>query len=144
MRAERSVLVNDHPDHAGKPAAARLFRDMLGAGFVYLAAVLGAGLAIKGFAPPQWGAGLLAVAPIAPALLMLGAQLRYMRALDEFQRRIQSEAVLIAAAVIAFATLAYGQLEDMADFPDISMMWVFPALCIVWSIATVFVRMRYK
>jgi hypothetical protein len=128
---------------AGKPAAGRLFRDMLGAGVVYLAAVAGASLAIKGFAPPQWIAGPLAVAPIAPALLMLGAQLRYMRALDEFQRRLQSEAVLIAAAVTAFGTLAYGQLEDMAGFPEISMMWVFPALCIVWSAAMVFVRWRY-
>ena len=129
---------------AGKPAAKRLFRDMLGAGVVYLAAVLGASLAIKEFDPPQWVSALLAVAPIAPALPMLAVQLRYMRALDEFQRRVQSEAVLIAAAVIAFATLAYGQLEDMAGFPDVSLMFVFPALCIVWSIATLFVRLRYK
>jgi len=135
--------MTDSTECAGKPAAARLFRDMFGAGIMYLAAVAGASLAIKVFAPPQWGAALLAAAPIAPALLMLGAQLRYLRALDEFQRRVQSEAVLIAAGVIAFATLAYGQLEDMADFPNISLMWVFPALCIVWSIATVFVRRRY-
>jgi hypothetical protein len=117
---------------------------MLGVGVFYLAAVLGASLAIKGFDPPQWVAALLAIAPIAPALLMLAVQLRYMRALDEFQRRVQSEAVLIAAAVVAFATLAYGQLEDMAGFPDISLIFVFPALCIVWSIATLVVRLRYK
>lgn len=132
-----------HLECAGKPAATRLFRDMLGAGAVYLVAIVGASFAIKGFAPPQWVAALLAAAPIAPALLMLSAQLRYMRTLDEFQRRVQSEAVLIAAAVTAFATLAYGQLEDMAGFPDISMMWVFPALCVAWSIATVVVRQRY-
>lgn len=127
-----------------KPAAARLFRDMLGAGILYLAAIAGASLAIKGGAPPPWLAALLAAAPIAPALLMLRAQLRYVRTLDEFQRRVQSEAVLIAAALTAFASLAYGQLEDMAGFPDVSMMWVFPALCIAWSIATVFVRWRYQ
>lgn len=136
--------MTDHKDCAGKPAAVRLSRDMLGAGICYLTAVLGASLAIKTFSPPQGVAALLAVAPIAPALLMLGAQLRYMNALDEFQRRVQSEAVLIAAAVIAFATLAYGQLEDMAGFPNISLMWVFPALCVVWSIATLFVRRKYK
>lgn len=136
--------MSNYSESAGKPAAARLFRDMFGVGMIYLAAVLGAGLAIKGFAPPQWLAALLAVAPIAPALLMLAAQLRYMRALDEFQRGVQSEAVLIAAAVIAFGTLAYGQLEDMAGFPDLSMMWVFPAFCVVWSAATLFVRLRYK
>ena len=125
-------------------AAATLLRGMLSAGVVYIGAVFCASWAIKAFAPPQWAAALLAAAPIAPALLMLSAQLRYMRTLDEFQRRVQSEAVLIAAAVIAFATLAYGQLEDMAGFPDISLMWVFPALCVVWSAASVVVRLRYR
>jgi hypothetical protein len=135
--------MTNYAECTGKPAAARLFRDMLGAGIVYIAAVLGASLAIKGLAPPQWVAALLALAPIAPALLMLSAQLRHMRTLDEFQRRVQSEAVLIAAGLTAFATLAYGQLEDMAGFPDISMMWVFPALCVAWSIAKLFVQRRY-
>jgi hypothetical protein len=135
--------MTNHAEFISKPSAARLLREMFGAGFVYLLAVLGASLAIKAFAPPQWLAALLAAVPIAPALLMLGAQLRYVRSLDEFQRRVHSEAVLIASAVVAFATLAYGQLEGMAGFPNISLMWVFPALCVAWSLATVFVRRRY-
>jgi hypothetical protein len=57
---------------------------------------------------------------------------------------LQSEAVLIAAAVVAFTTLAYGQLEDLAGFPDISLMFVLPALCIVWSAASVVLHLRYK
>jgi hypothetical protein len=128
---------------ADAPAAATLFRGVLGAGAVYIGAVFCASWAIKSFDLPQWGAALLALAPIGPALLMLRAQLRYMRTLDEFQRRVQSEAMLIAAALTAFATLAYGQLEDMAGFPDISMMWVFPALCVAWSLAAMLVRRRY-
>lgn len=135
--------MTNYAECTGKPTAVRLFRDMLGAGMVYIGAVLGASVAIKALAPPQWVSALLAAAPIAPALLMLRAQLRYLRTLDEFQRRVESEAVLIAAAFVAFATLAYGQLEDMAGFPHISMMWVFPALCIAWAIATLLVRRRY-
>jgi len=131
-------------ERARDRAAVRLFREMLGVGIVYVAAIFASSYAIEHFEMPQWVAALLAFAPIAPALLMLSVQLRYMRATDEFERRLQSEAVLIAAAVTAFATLAYGQLEDLAGFPDISLMFVMPALCIVWSIASVILHLRYK
>ncbi len=125
-------------------AAVRLFREMFTVGLVYVGAVFASSMVIKNFDLPQWADALLAIAPIAPALLMLNVQLRYMRATDEFERRVQSEAVLIGAAVTAFVTLAYGQLEDLAGFPDISMMFVFPALCIFWSIASVVLHLRYK
>lgn len=125
-------------------AAARLMRDMIVVSLVYAGAVFASGLTINHFQPPQWIAALLAIAPIAPALLMLNVQLRYMRACDEFERRLQGEAVLIGAAVTAFVTLAYGQLEDLAGFPDISLMFVFPALCLFWSAASVILHLRYK
>ena len=135
--------MSSHVDAAGRQAAGRLFRDILVVGLVYLGATVGGALAIKAYDPPQWIAALLALAPIAPALLMLGAQLRYTRSLDELHRRIHGEAALIAACVIAFATLAYGLLEDLAGFPRVSLVWVFPALCVTWSIANLFVRQKY-
>jgi hypothetical protein len=128
---------------AGRQAATRLFRDMLIAGVIYLGATIGGALAIKAYDPPQWIAALLAIAPIGPAFLMLGAQLRYTRSLDELHRRIHGEAALIAAIVIAFASLGYGMLESLADFPTVSLIWVFPAICVVWSLANLFVRQRY-
>ncbi len=131
-------------ERARERATVRLFSEMLGVGLVYVAAVFGSSMAIKFFDPPQWVSALLAVAPIAPAVLMLSVQLRYMRATDEFERRVSSEAVVIAAAVIAFGTLAYGQLEDLAGFPDISFMFVFPVFCVVWSVASVVLHLRYK
>lgn len=132
-----------HTDATEARAVKQVFRDMLFAALVYLPTVLGGALAIKYFDPPQWVAALLAIAPIGPALLILRAQLRYTRSLDELHRRIHSEAMTIAAIVVAFATLGYGLLEDLADFPHISMLWVFPALCVVWSIANIFVRQKY-
>lgn len=128
---------------ADRQAASRLFRDMLAAGLIYLGVTIGGALAIKAYDPPQWVAALLAVAPIAPALLMLGAQLRYTRALDELHRRIHGEAAMIAAVVVAFASFAYGLLESLAEFPPISLIWVFPAIGVVWSVANVFVRRKY-
>jgi len=131
-------------EHARGRAAVKLFREMLTIGAVYVGAVFASSMAIKNFDPPQWIAALLAIAPIVPAVFMVGVQLRYMRATDEFERRLQSESLLIATAVIVFASLAYGQLEDLAGFPDVSLMFVFPAFCIVWSIASIVLQWRNK
>lgn len=125
-------------------AVGRVFREMLTAGALYIGAVAVVAWIIRTNDLPQWGAALLAIAPTAPALLMLRAQLRYMRGLDELQRRLQSEAVVIAAAILAFGALTYGMLEDLAGFPDISMIWVFPILCLLWSGASVILHLRYR
>lgn len=132
-----------HIDAAERRAATQVFRDMGVAAIIYLPTVLGGALAIKYLDPPQWVAALLAVAPLGPALLILRAQLRYTRSLDELHRRIHSEAMMIAAIVVAFVTLGYGLLEDLAGFPHVSLLWVFPALCVVWSVANIFVRRKY-
>lgn len=132
-----------HVSAAETRAVGQVFRDMFVAALVYLPTVLGGALAIKWFDPPQWAAALLALAPIGPALLILRAQLRYTRSLDELHRRIHSESMMIAAIVVAFATLGYGLLEDLADFPHVSLLWVFPALCVAWSVANLFVRRKY-
>ena len=131
-------------ENARGRAAVKLFREMLVVGFVYVGAVFASSVAIKMLDPPQWVAALLAFAPIVPATFMVSVQLRYMRATDEFERRLQSESLFIAAAVVVFASLAYGQLEDLAGFPDISLMFLFPAFCIVWSIASIFLHLRHK
>lgn len=131
-------------EHARGRAAVKLFREMFVVGGIYVGAVFASSMAIKHLEPAQWIAALLALAPIVPAIFMVGVQLRYMRATDEFERRLQSESLLIAAAVIVFATLAYGQLEDLAGFPDVSLMFVFPAFCIVWSVASIVLQWRNK
>ncbi|MCX7360157.1 MAG: hypothetical protein NT015_18710 [Alphaproteobacteria bacterium] len=136
-------MANDF-EHARGRAAVKLFREMLGVGVVYVGAVFASSMAIKHLDPPQWIAAMLALAPMLPAVFMVSVQLRYMRATDEFERRVQSESLLIAAAVVVFASLAYGQLEDLAGFPDVSLMFVFPAFCIVWSVASIVLQWRYK
>ncbi len=122
----------------------RYVRDMAIAGAIYVALVVGAALIIRHLHPPQWALVVLALLPLAPALLMLRAYVVYVNALDEFQRRIQTEAAIIAAGFIAFASFAYGFLEDWAHFPRISLIWVFPALSFTFGVAHRIVRRRYK
>ena len=122
----------------------RYMRDMAIAGAIYVALVVAAALAIRYLHPPQWALVILALLPLAPALLMLRAYVVYVNALDEFQRRVQTEAGIIAAGVIAFASFAYGFLEDWANFPRISLIWVFPALSFTFGIVHRIVRWRYQ
>jgi len=131
---------------APKPAAREYMRDMALAGVAYMALVMVGVYVVRHDEPPQWAAALLALAPLAPVSFMLRAYLRFFARVDELQRRIQSEAMLIAALVVGFACLTYGFLESFADFPAIpgALLWVLPAMIMVWGFAQVFVRRRYR
>lgn len=126
-----------------KPAARRYRRDMAVSAALYTATVLGSALAIRHLDPPQWAVVILALFPVAPALLMLRAYLVFTRALDEFQRRVQTEALIVAAAVTVFGSFAYGFLEEWADFPHVPLIWVFPFFCVVFGVAHLVIRKRY-
>ncbi|XBQ16415.1 MAG: hypothetical protein ABL308_00715 [Oceanicaulis sp.] len=87
---------------------------------------------------------VLALAPVVPALFGMREFLVYHRSMDEVQARIQSEAILIAAGVVAFASFGWGFVELWMDAPRIPILWVLPALAAVWGIATPFVARRYR
>lgn len=125
-------------------AAVQLMRETLIAGVIYAASYVAAIYAIKSLAPPQWLAAVIALAPLLPALLMLRAELRYLRGLDEMKRRMHSEAVVIATGALLFVALTYGSLEDMAGFPHLSLWWVFPIFCLLQCAANLIVYFRYR
>ena len=129
---------------SGKAAARRYRRDIAISGALYVALVIGAALAIRNLEPPQWAVIILSLLPVAPALLMLRAYIVFNRAMDEFQRRLQSEALIIAAGVTVFASFAYGFLEEWAEFPHIPLIWVFPVFAFVFGIAHLIIGRRYK
>jgi len=127
-----------------KQAKRRYFRDIAIASVLYVGFVFAGAAAVRYLDPPQWALILLALAPLAPALMMLRAYLVYLNAMDEFQRRLQTDALLVAAAVVTFGSFAYGFLEEWADLPHISLLWVFPAFCFIFGVAHVVIRWRYK
>lgn len=127
-----------------KRAGARYTRAMAVAALAYVAIVAIAVYTLDRFSPPQWAVIGLALAPLAPALLMLRAYLAYFRAMDEMQRRIQTEALLITLTVVGLGAFTYGFLEEWAGFAHVPLIWVLPAIILVWTAAQVFVRLRYK
>ena len=131
-------------EFSSKESARRYRRDMASSGALYVALVFAGALAIRNFDLPHWSVIVLSLLPVAPALMMLRAYLAFTRSMDEFQRRLQSEALLIASAVIVFGSFAYGFLEEWADFPHVPMIWIFPVFSAVWGIAHLIISRRYK
>lgn len=122
----------------------RYMGNMVVATVLYVAAVFGGVYAIRSDTLAQWAVILVALAPLLPALLMLRAYIIFLNGLDEFQRRIQTEAMLVSAAIVGFGSFAYGFLEEWADFPHLPLIWVFPALIGIWGVAACIIRLRYK
>jgi hypothetical protein len=111
------------------------FAIIIGAGFVVWIAV---------YDHPRSWAIVPALLPVAPALYGLRAYLRFYRALDELERRIQSEAFLIAMAIVGFGSFAYGFLEEFAGFAHVPLYWILPAMIGIWGVAQPFVRRRFQ
>jgi hypothetical protein len=137
-------MVCEPMSESGKQARRRYVRDMAISAVLYVGFVFAAAFAIRNLVLPQWTLIVLSLLPVAPALLMLRAYITYTRAMDEFQRRLQSEALIVATGVILFVSFAYGFLEEWADFPHLPLIWVFPAFAFVFGLTHMVVRRRYK
>ena len=137
-------MVCEPMSETAKKARRLYHRRMAVAGALYVGLVFAGALAVRGASPPQWAAVILALLPTAPALLMLRAFLAYVSALEEFQRRMQTKAVIVAAGLVVFGSFSYGFLEEWADFPRVPLFWVFPVFCVVFGLAHFVIRRRYQ
>ena len=137
-------MVCEPTTESAKRARATYARRIAIAGALYVAFVVGGALLIRYVHVPQWGLVVLAILPTAPALMMLRAYMIRVAGLDEFQRRLQTDALIVAAGVTVFGTFAYGFLEDWANAPQVSLIWVFPLFSFIFGVAHVIIRRRYK
>lgn len=126
------------------PGVKRTFRSVAIYTSLYVILTFVSAVAVRVLHP----SGALAIAlALVPAIAAIGIVRPYMlglREMDEFQRLLQYEAILIAAAATAFASVAYGFLEVFAGFPRL------PAFCAVlvtvgaFALATVFLNLRHR
>ena len=133
-------------DMYAQPAGRRYIRALWPALIGYsLALFLSLWLLRRGIDPLPLRA-LVAVLPVLPLALMMRAALRYLREIDELQRRIETEAIGIASLLVALLYFAGGLLQK-AKVVDLdaamAMIWVFPLLCAVYGIAKMVLTRRY-
>jgi hypothetical protein len=92
---------------------------------------------------------LRAVVAVLPALaiaLLMRAALRYLREIDELQRRIETEAIGIASLLVSLLYFAGGLLQKAKVIhldAAAAMIWVFPLLCASYGIAKMVLTRRY-
>lgn len=90
---------------------------------------------------------LVALLPAAIVLWMMRVVVRYVRASDEMQRRIELESISIAAMLVSSAYMAAGFLQTakLIDVPaKVAMLWVFPMLCLAYGVVKVVIARRYS
>jgi len=92
---------------------------------------------------PMWSKVLLVLVPLIPVLYALSECLRFIRSLDEFQIRLQFEAVGISAAVTAVFCFAWGLLE-IAGAPKLPVVMVLPMFCMSYGIGLMLACRRYR
>lgn len=98
---------------------------------------------------PQGAAALgLAMIPMVPTLLALWAFLRQFWRLDELQRRVVAESLVVAAGIVSFGSFAAGWVLVIMQpahpvFHFVPLLLVLPALIGVWWPALYFVGRRY-
>ena len=85
----------------------------------------------------------VAVVPMAPFVYGIAAYVRYVRMVDELQRRIAVESLAIAFGGTAAVTFGYGFLENVG-LPHINWMFVWPVMAGLWILGGMFAQRQYR
>ncbi len=122
-------------------AMRRYSRHFIGAMLVYSVLIVGCMSFLKQV-EPMWAKVLLALVPVAPVLYALKEVLRLFTVLDELERAVQTEAVVVAAIGICMLTFTWGLLEK-AGLPRIPLVMVMPGFCALYGLAVWRAQRRY-
>jgi hypothetical protein len=88
--------------------------------------------------------GLLGLSPMLPAAFVIWSAFQHITQMDELRRRIETEALALAAAGTALFGLTYTFLEGDANFPPIGAWWAWVSVGAIWAIARLILRRRYQ
>jgi hypothetical protein len=133
-------------DMYAQPAGRRYLRALWPALVGYMLALFASIFLIKRGIESVPLRAIVAVLPVLPIALIMRAALRYLREVDELQRRIETEAIGIASLLVSMLYFAGGLLQK-AKVIDLdaamAMIWVFPLLCGTYGIAKMILTRRY-
>lgn len=129
------------------PAGRRYVRAVLPIMLVYSLVLFGSIWLIKRGIDSVPLRALVAVVPALAIAALMWAGLRYLREIDELQRRIETEAIAASALFVSFLYFAGGLLQKakviLVPSAD-AMIWVFPMLMLAYGIAKFIAVPRYR
>ena len=124
--------------------ASKLYLKEFGAAMIAYVVVLFVSITLINISPSTaWWRIPLALTPVIPIIFAMIAYMRFMRRMDEMQRRIQFEALAFGFAGAGIITFSYGFLE-IVGFPHISWLWVFPLMIALWGLGGAIAARRYQ
>ena len=125
----------------------RYLREFIPAMLAYMALILLFGTLVQRTESTAWRA-VLALLPLLPILLVIRAMIRVIRDQDELERRIDLEAIAIAAMVTGFGFFSFGLLLSAGVgwrvSADAIAIWVMPCLFGSFGVAKLLVAWRYR
>jgi len=92
---------------------------------------------------PIWAKMLLALVPTVPVAFAVMEIVRFIASQDELERRLQFEAVGVAALLTCFLTFAWGLLEN-AGVPRLPVVMVTPLFCSIYGLAVWRAHRRFQ
>lgn len=123
--------------------ARRYVIELMSTIIIYGLVLVGVNLVFRhGMVPTGWEVPV-ALLPMLPCLAAAFVILRHIRRVDEFQRKIQFEAVAFAFTLTALLTFTYGFLEGQG-FPKLSMFAVWPLMGGLWGVGVLITHLRYR
>lgn len=116
--------------------------------------LVSAGLAIvvsllerRGFVPPMLS-GPVALLPVVPLVVFFVRLSEWLDSMDELQRRIHLEAMVLQFAATGTLVMGYGMLAKSGVVPNYPVTVVFPwlwiAMFVLWAGGIVLVRRKYR
>jgi len=108
----------------------------------YVVAIFAGAILVSG--PPRPDAPHLtaAIVPLVPLFFALSETFRAVRAMDELQRRIHIEALLLSL-LGTIAIVLVGLLQFMAGIPLFGVFWLWIPICILYAIGVYAGQRRY-
>jgi hypothetical protein len=109
----------------------------------YVVAIFGGAFLVSG--PPRPDAAHLAAAiiPLVPLCLALNETFRAVRAMDELQRRIHTDALLLSLLGTIAIVLGVGLLQFTAGIPLFGVFWLWIPICLLYALGVFLGQRRY-
>jgi hypothetical protein len=130
-----------------RPVHKRYLREFIPAMLAYVALILLFGYVVPRTQDRVWHV-VLAVLPLLPVALVIRAMVRVIRDQDELERRVDLEAIAIAAMATGFGYFSFGLLLSAGIgwrvAPDAVAIWVMPCLFGTFGLAKLLVARRYR
>ncbi len=80
---------------------------------------------------------VLTLIPVLAIFAWMWAQWRFVKELDEYLRKLQTEAMMIGFMVITGIAMGWGLMELMTDVPRIPIFYAGPGFYFVYGVATI-------